>query len=102
MHIDQNKGTFTCSIIQALSDKVIRKLAVGALVWGTVRKLQPYGVFLQVRLWCFIVGARQACATPCHIWRCARLFMRCIHRQCVGDCALWLAAARTACSRLQL
>jgi small subunit ribosomal protein S1 len=48
MVVDRNRGSFTCSMINAESDKTLRQLKIGALVWGSVRKIADYGLFLSL------------------------------------------------------
>jgi ribosomal protein S1 len=48
MVLDEQKRTFTASMNNAVSDRALRQLRIGALVWGTARRLTNYGVFLSL------------------------------------------------------
>lgn len=48
MVLDQQKRTFTASMNNAVSDKALRQLRIGSLVWGTARRLTNYGVFMSL------------------------------------------------------
>jgi ribosomal protein S1 len=48
MSVDEDKRSFLCSINNAISDKILRQLSIGSLVWGTVRKIENYGVFVAI------------------------------------------------------
>lgn len=48
MVLDQEKRSFTASMNNAVSDKALRQLRIGSLVWGTARRLTNYGVFMSL------------------------------------------------------
>ena len=48
LDVDPAKASFTASINNAGSDKILRQLAIGSLVWGRVRKMTSYGVFVAI------------------------------------------------------
>lgn len=48
MQLNEEKRTFTASMINAASDRVLRQLRIGSLVWGTVKRLTDYGLFLSL------------------------------------------------------
>ena len=48
MEINEGKGSFVASIVNAESDRVLKKLKIGSLVWGTVRLTKDYGAFVRM------------------------------------------------------
>jgi ribosomal protein S1 len=48
MVLDHEKRTFTASMNNAVSDRALRQLRIGSLVWGTARRLTNYGVFISL------------------------------------------------------
>ena len=48
MQVCPEKNTFTASIRQAETNLALRRLHIGALVWGSVRLVKDYGVFVAI------------------------------------------------------
>lgn len=48
MALDYERFTFTASIVNAISNRAVRNFAIGSLVWGRVRKINDWGLFLAI------------------------------------------------------
>ena len=48
MDVSVARRSFTASVVNAASDRVLRQLRIGSLVNGTVTRIEAYGVFLSV------------------------------------------------------
>lgn len=48
MVVDREKYSFTASMINAESDRTLRGLRIGSLVWCRVRRMTDYGAFVSI------------------------------------------------------
>lgn len=48
MVVDREKFSFTASMTNAVSDRILRNLRIGSLVWCRVRRMTEYGAFVSL------------------------------------------------------